>query len=595
MKSVAEPIAVDVHLPAVADNNHGAAQPVVADNKQSTQQPVAPELKQAPRLAAEEPQGTGFWLAAGRYGDVTLAELGSEIVVASAGVMAHLGADGALELMPDMQRGLIDPGNMEGLAMLTLAGRLPETLWMSATTRGERTPADPFMYYREGERWQRKPTKVGLLGWYYGALAPYTDGKLLGLRLLTTGSDLHIEYDGELPDAVQKQVDATIRANPPRLDVLAGGVTTPSPMKLAPGGTPIQFTALPTGEVFVLLSFADAEGETSFAVQRFTPGVDAGVVDSLTKLWDKPLGLYDSRLVARAADDVYLAGGTRNDVSEPPRTGLIARFDGKVWAAIPAPPELEVIWLALGANKEMWAVVGRARPEAQDTTALWKRVGEGPWTEVVLPQVRTPALAGSRWGFHVSVGDWQELPGDPAEAAKPMQIEPSQVHVHGDEVWVLAGVPGVDVNDYMRQVVLRSKPVTRVLELPDAAYLGALSRTATAKPYDPNKGCATGPAWVPVATLAAGAAVDAAAPIAAAFLASLSPKLREAFTTLREVEVRGQRVLALTFHADESFHPDGEYKPEELIAAVQRFRPDEPHKVECWNPLPIRSFYEMEG
>ena len=121
------------------------------------------------------------------------------------------------------------------------------------------------------------------------------------------------------------------------------------------------------------------------------------------------------------------------------------------------------------------------------------------------------------------------------------------------------------------------------------------NRTATARPYDAKKGCATGPAWVPVATLPAGAAVDAAAPIAAAFLASMSPKLQDSFTTLREVEARGRRVIALTFHADSSRYPDGEYKPDVLIAAVQRFRPDEQHEIECWNPLPIRSFYEMEG
>jgi len=598
VKSVAEPVAATVQSPVavVAEAGKAATQPMVAEGTQAATLPVAPDARQATPLAAEEPQGTGFWLAAGRYGDVMLADLGSEFVVASAGVMAHLGADAALELMPDMQRGLIEPSNMEGLAMLTLAGRLPGTLWMSAATRGERTSSNPFMYYRKDERWQRKATKVGLLDWYYGALAPYADGQLLGLRLLATGSNFLDKYDGDLPASMQKKVDATMRANPPRLDVLAGGVMTPSPMKLAAGGTPIHFTALPTGEVFVLLSFSgEGESATRFAVQRFTPGVDAGVVDSLTKLWDKPLDLYNSRLVARAADDVYLAGGSASSAGEPPKTGLIARFDGKLWATIAAPPELEVIWLALGANNEMWAIAGRAQSEGQDTTALWKRVGEGPWTEVVLPKVRTPAIAEPRWGFHVSVDDWHELPGDPVEAAKPMQIEPSQVYVHDDEVWVLAGVLDVHVNDHIRQVVLRSKPVTRVLELPDAAYIAALPRTATARPYDPKKGCDTGPAWVPVATLAAGAAVDAAAPIAAAFLTSLSPELQDTFTTLREVEARGRRMIALTFHADETFHPDGKYRPDELIAAVQRFRPDEPHTIECWNPRPIRSFYEKEG
>ena len=161
--------------------------------------------------------------------------------------------------------------------------------------------------------------------------------------------------------------------------------------------------------------------------------------------------------------------------------------------------------------------------------------------------------------------------------------------MRGDEVWVLAGLPDVFENETMRQVVLRSKPVPRVLELPDAAFIAAQPRTSTSKPYDPKKGCVSGPAWVPVAMLAPGAAADAATPIARAFLASLSPALKEQFTTLREVEARGRRVLALTFHHD------ADNTREALLAAVQRFKPVEEHKVECLNPLPLRSFYEAEG
>ncbi|HEY0137319.1 MAG TPA: hypothetical protein VGB85_24720, partial [Nannocystis sp.] len=521
--------------------------------------------------------------------DLTLADLGSELVVAGAGVMARLGAGGALELMPDVQRGLIEPSNMEGLGLLMLAGRWPDTVWMSVETYGERSSSNPLMYYRKGERWQRKATRVGLLEWFYGAYAPYTDGQVLGLRMMAPGTDLYEKYDGELPDSLQKKIDAATLANPPRLDVLAGGVMTPSTMKLAAGATPIHFTALPTGEVFVLLASSVTTGEdestTSFSVQRFTPGGDAGVVDSLTKLSDKPLDLYKGRLAARAADDVYLVGAIEG---EPDKTGLVARFDGKAWTAIAAPPGQEVTWLALGADKAMWAIAGRSQPDAQATTALWKRVGEGPWTEAVLPAVRRPERAEPRWAFSVSVDNWDEVPADLVEAARPMRVEAGQVHVRGDEVWVLARVPEADAHDYMRQVVLRSKPVTRVLELPDPAYITAQTRTATAKPYDRKKGCESGPAWVPVATLAPGAAAAAAAPIAAAFLAGLSPELQETFTTLREVEVRGGRVIALTFH------PSEEHSTDELIAAVQRFRPDEQHKVECWNPRPTRSFYETE-
>ena len=413
---------------------------------------------------------------------------------------------------------------------------------------------------------------------------------MLGMRLLTTGPDLYQKYGEDLPAAVRKKVDATLRANPPRLEVLAGGVVTPSSMQIAASGVPIHFTTAPTGEVFVLLAISEKVGDdedatTRYAVQRFTPGGDAGVVDLLTEIAGKAPYLYKGRLVARAAGDVYLSGAF---AGEAETTAMIARFDGKQWTPIAAPPGLDVVWLAFGPSGEIWAVAGRSQTMAPDTTALWKRVGEGPWTEVALPAVRTPALAETRWRFHVGINDWDDLPGDPDEAAKPMKVEPSQVHVWGDDVWVLGGLPDVSTNDYMRQVVLRSKPVARVLELPDGEFLAAQVQIATAKPYDPKKDCDFGPAWVPVATLAPGAAAEAAAPIAAAFLASLSPEVQGTFTTLREVEAQGRRVIALTFRAVEG------HMGEELVAAVQKFRPDEPHKIECWNPRPIRTYYEAE-
>jgi len=588
------PVAVQVPVVAVEDGKQAATQPVavdaatqpVVDGKQVPPKP-ADAVITAPvadgRLGAEEPAGTGFWLAAGRYGDITLADLGSEFVVAGAGVMAHVGASGALELMPDVHRGLMEPRYADGLTMLTLGGHWPDTLWMSADLLGERSESNPMMYYRKGERWQRKATKVGLLEWYYGAYAPYSDGQTLGLRLAMPAPDVYYKYSGEFPAAVQKKIDATTRANV-RLDVLVGGEMKPSPMQIAAGGTPIHFTALPTGEVFVLLSFIDKVGDeqtTRYAVQRFTPGVVAGVVDPLAKLADKPLDLYKGRLVARAADDVYLVGGIDGD---PANAGLVARFDGKQWAAIAAPPGSNVTWLALGANKEMWALAGRPQPKQEDTKVLWKRVGEGPWTEVVLPEVRMPVLTEPRWSFHLTTNDWDEVPADPVEAAKPNKVDLSEVHVYRDEVWVLGELSDMHYEDYTRQVVLRSKPVTRVLELPDVLFLAGELRTAKATAFDPEQGCEAGPGWVPVATLAPGAAADAAAPIAAAFLAGLTPDGKSTLTSLREVEVRGRRVLALTFHLAEQHT--------ELLAAAQRFRPDEQHKVECWSPRPIRTFYE---
>ena len=576
------PAAVEVAPASLVDST--APEPAHEEPpKQKEPAPVDPR-----RLALEEPAGTGFWLAAGRNGELVLADLGSEWVVAGAGVMAHLGADGSLEPMPDVLGGLVGPEFMGVLALSAVAGRWPDPVWMTVKPQIHRAYSSPAVYYRKGDRWQRKATRVGPLDWYYGAYTPWVGGKLLGLRLLTTDPGLSGMYGDDPPAAVVKKMKAAIKANPPRFEVLAAGVApTPAPMQIAAGGRPIDFTALPGGEVFVLLEFLPADGDEdspdrTYAVQRFAPGVAEGVVDRLPKLGGKTPALGHGKLVARAADEVYLAGAVTNGAFK--HSALLARFDGQTWATVAAPPGAGVSSLALGAADELWAVVVRA--EQESASGLWKRSGGGPWTEVALPQVRTPALAEPRWLFDTEVADWGEVPGEPVAAAEPMRLEPTQVMVRDGEVWLVADVPDIMFEDRARRVVLRSRPVTQVLELADSISLAAemipwrsLRRGASR--------CDSGPSWVLVATLESGAGPDAGAQVAAEFLAGVSEDQQNAITALREYRVRGRRVIAVTLGMSESETPA-------LLAVIQGFRPTEKHPIECKNPRPIRSFFEHD-
>lgn len=574
------PAAVEVAPASLVDST--APEPAHEEPpKQTEPAPVDPR-----RLPLEEPAGTGFWLAAGRNGDLVLADLGSEWVVAGAGVMAHLGAEGSLEAMPDMLGGLVGPEFTGVVALSAIGGRGQDPMWMTVESQVYRSADLPTVYYRKGDRWQRKASKVGPLDWYYGAYTPWVGGTLLGLRLLTTDPGLSGMYGDELPASVVKKVKAAIKANPPRFEVLAAGAApTPAPMQIAAGGRPIDFTALPGGEVFVLLEFLPADGDEdspdrTYAVQRFTPGVAEGVVDRLLEFGGKTPALGQGKLVARAADEVYLAGAVTNDSFT---RSLLARFDGQAWVPIAAPPGTDVSSLALGAAGELWAVVKRTK-DGMGANVLWKRSGAGPWEEVALPKVRTPALAEPHWIFDLEVADWREVPGDLVAAAEPMRLEPTQVMVRDGEVRLVAEVPDITFDDRSRQVVLRSRPVTRVLELADNISIAA--EMIPGRPLRPGASrCDWGPSWVSVATLEPGAGIDAGKQVAAEFLAGVSEYLKSSIAVVREYRVRGRRVVALTLSLGE--------RPETpaLLAVIQSFRPTEKHAIECKNPTPIRGFF----
>ena len=590
-----EPVKVVEEGKEVKGTPEPVARPVTASADAVARSPATPKPEEPAidprRLPAEDPPGTGFWLAAGRDGDLMLTELGSEFVVAGAGVMAHLDMDGSLAEMPAMHHGMLEPEYMGVEVLLSIGGRWPDPVWMTAQSEADRTTTAPFTYYRKGQRWQRKSTGVGPLDWYYQAFAPWTGEQTLALRLLTTDPGMDELYGGDLPPRIVKRMEAAIRTNPPRFDVLAAGAAPkPASMKIAAEGRPIDFATLPTGEVFVLLAFAGkpddvVSGAQTFAVQRFAPGEDAGTVDRLPEHGGARPAMAQGKLVARAANEVYLAGAVEGDAG---MTALITRFDGQTWKPIALPPGSEVVSLAFGADGVPWAVVRGPDDKGRGTNGLWKRASEGAWTEVTLPRVRTLALAEPRFvfGSDDDDDDWREVPGDPVRAAEPMDVEPGQVTVHDGEVWVVASVSAISQDDQARQVVLRSRPVKRALELTDSLSLAAeMAPGSFSTRVDPKTGCHTGFTWMVLATLAPGAGADAGAEIAAPFLAALPDDARPLLRSLREFRVRGRRVVAAT-----AGFVDSEIQA--LLAATDRLRPGEEHPFECGNPRPVRSFYE---
>jgi len=544
----------------------GDEDPVIVDD---------PTPAAGPRPANETPTGTGFWLAAGRDGQLHVAELGDELVLAGGTVLAHVRSDGALERMPDVLRGLVDPGDME-LAeweVVTLGGRWPDPVWMYTQAMASRSTPVPYMYYRKGDRWQRKLNRTGPLLWSHDSFAPWTEGRVLALRKLAAA-------DGdELSPARQKQVAAALAADPPRIDVLAPGVAPePAPLQLTAGSRPISLAARTSGEVFVL-SLIPGEGDQPVpVVERFAPGSSTGTLEQLRKVGARETALTSGRLLARG-DAVYLVGEAVD------QRGLVLRRDGQRWQPTPPLPG-PLRSLAIGPEATLWAILEQqdaADPEYGDAFGtLYKRTGEGAWKNVPLPQIRRPDRDRPRW-VRASV-DWQELPADPERADEYETMDPDQVVTRADgEVWITGGIKGWISADgtKIRHVALRSRPVREVLELPDAPSLRAeMLALQPAKPWDQK--CLEDNRWLQLGTLAASDPPEAAMKLADDLLAAVPPAQQNGFTAIREVEVRGRRMVGLLAS------PVDDAQAAAILAAAAKLGPDKP-RFECFNPRPIRA------
>jgi hypothetical protein len=530
------------------------------------------------------PSAGGWSVVAIRDGELRIAELGGEVMIAGGGVLMRAGADGAMERVPNATYGLLDPGGMylSRWEVGAIGGRWPDPVWLHTRSQGQRSMSAPMMYYRKGERWQRKATRTGgVMHWYYHAFAPWTGEQVLALRLMISDAALD-QSTGEPPaPALQRKIDAALAAEPPRFDVLAAGTApVPAPMRLAPGARFITFTAVATGEVFVLLAQREGVGDeetTTYAVQRFAPGATEGTIDRLTELGDA-LRLDHGVLAARSADAVYLAGDHGD-------AGVFARFDGRRWTRVPGPPGGAVTAVTVGGDGAVWAIAYTSGyAEGASGTAVWKRVGDGAWTEVALPRVREPAAP--RWIFREDESGWKEVVPD----GKAETVQPGELVVRGtDDVWISGRVVGGEEGMMIRHAVLRSRPVARTLVIDDDATLRMeLIKDLPPEPWRPGDMCSGGSSpWLRIATLAADATADAGTALADALVAAIPAELQRSFEVLREAEVGGQRVVGL--YAT----PGDAAEVKKLLAALDKLHPGERRRFECRDPRPLRELRDF--
>jgi hypothetical protein len=528
-----------------------------------------------PLLILDEPPAapSDLHVVAVRNGDLHVFDLGGELIVGGAGALARPTADGSLERI-DALRGLVDPGYMmlAGWSLEALGGRWPDPVWMTTQTHYQRSDAPAHMYYRKGDRWQRKATATGPLHWYYAAFAPWQTEQVLALRMHAPDQQALEKYGSEeLPPAVQRKLDAALAANPPRLDVLAAGAApVAAPLRLAPGGLPLALATAPTGEVHVLLQFSEnteSDGLTyKHAVQRFAPGAADGALDSLAGLVTSP-----TALAVRAADDVLVGGDS------------LARFDGRTWTKLPGPKG-RVSSLSLGEPGVQWAIASNPDYDGQDEvaeTTLWRQTGAGRWTKVKLAAAPSTVSTEPRWVYDPGEEDWKQVQPGPDD---PGLVAPQTVLARGrGDVWVaglVGGIPSAD-GSWHRHAVLHTRKPARVLEFPDDATLrGELLDVQAVKPWRPEDVCdgANSP-WVLIERLAPGAAVDPT--LVDALRTAVPEDLRGTLVSVRESRVEGHRVVGL--FAD----PPDAPAVKRILAALDQVRPGVKRQFECRNPRPI--------
>lgn len=583
-------------LLACTPNDPGPASPVVTPPAASPATPVVAPDESEPVILEEEPPtsikrppmtdapaepaapapaipASDLHVVATRNGDLHVYDLGGELFVGGAGALARPAADGALARV-DALHGLVDPGYMmlASWTLEALGGRWPDPVWMQTQTHYQRSSAPSHMYYRKGDRWQRKATAVGPLHWFYTLFAPLQGDKFVALRMHAPDQQALEKYGGEeLPAAVQRKLDAAVAQNPPRLDLLAAGAApVAAPMRLAAGGLPIALASAPTGELYVLLKFSKGDGEaatSTYAVQRFAPGAADGVVEPMAGLVDAPVAL-----AARAHDDVLVGG-----------SGSLARFDGRAWTKVPGPKG-RVLALSLGEPGVQWAITSNPGYDGEGVipeTELVRQTGAGRWTRMTLTAAHEAIAGGSRWNYDPGVDEWKEVQPGPGE---PQFVAPQQVVARGrDDVWVAGPVEGLHSADgtWLRHVVLHSRKPARVLEFPDDATLrGELLDSLPAKPWSPDEVCvAANSPWVLIERLAPGAAADPG--LLAAIKTAVAPDLRSSLVSVRESTVEGHRVLGLLAE------PADVPAAKQILAALEQVRPGVKRKFECRDPRPI--------
>jgi len=385
---------------------------------EATRTPLSPSAAVEPSPVADAPQpASEFFVVAN----------GVSLFPTEGGLLLYNGSDMLAEVSGDAivahpeYLGTYVPEMMTNLEVV--GGKWPERGLISVA-RPEARSSYSTVYEKSGKGW-RKVTRLATGDW------------MTQTQLWHGGRTIALVRSMYAPDY--------------RLAIIHGpGERLPTPAMYTAKGdgyssrlprvAPVAFTALTSGELFVLgVSTEDNQG---WAVERWAPGSVKSVVQALpgtvrTSNYTEPFGI-----VALAGNDAYAYGKVSNCSDKDCRstTAYLAHFDGNVWSEH-VPPTVSEVTSFARVDKTLW-LVGEGR--------LFKQsVGSSDWQNVPLPSVESIRK------YLVQSNPY----------VKPLVTELSADRVHADKdklVWVDASIPKTEI-----KLVLRDRPAAAVWQAPN--------------------------------------------------------------------------------------------------------------------------------
>lgn len=536
-------------------------------------------------VAVSRGRADEFRLAAYRDGALALFSASNGVtLVVGAQAIAEAAPGEQLSRRPGMTRGFLDPGVLflERWQTGTVGGRWPDSTWISAYFEGNRSISPFFVYYRKGDRWQRKANTQGLLQWYYAAFSPWTAGQTLALRVSEIDpriAERHSDENG-LIAAWERRALRERAAARPRLEVIDPAPGAAAPPEFPPDVEPRVFTARPTGEIDAFVEHKDGGAMSlhwapgAAEPQRFRlPGPDSGGLPAV-------YGLSH----AYAPDGALWVGSSLY------QKAYVARFDGRAWTMYEHPGERPVRSLSIGPDGVVWTVTARDREgffaHEGDTSTLWRSDDGRNWQAVPLPSVQFADMAEVRWEFVPDQSQaYVPLYGDAERAREVHAAQPYQVLAAGDDVWVVAMVDVAAEGRYdgaLREVVFRRGPVVTPLAMPsdNALRLELLDERPDKGPRSIEEGCGGVVAQVLFMHLPADAPTSGPLPQVERLLTS-HPELVTDLEAIWEARHHGKRVIAFVVRTLERARVAA------LLAALNEIVPEKRSLV-CTQPIVAR-------
>lgn len=245
-------------------------------------------------------------------------------------------------------------------------GGIWPTLAIAATAyNAPRTSTLRGVFRRHGKGWRREKAPGDVNG-YLTSITAWTDGRVLGLRLLDMYSAPGVAFTPEL--------------------VVFGG-DGPAP-KLPADLRPHDLATTPAGDVFVL-----GARDGALTVLRYDTAGNPIADERLPEFRERPYHESQWFITATSADEAHVGGGYAVDPGQGPWTPYLASRVGGVWVELRTPIVGRIGSLLRTPDGSLWLTSSeepannayiQGRGDIVRQGNLWRRDPDGRWSRVEL-------------------------------------------------------------------------------------------------------------------------------------------------------------------------------------------------------------------